>query len=178
MTWAKKKEIKINVEPVWGKSFVFFLYIAAVGLTTCPEPMIPANGIKTGDRYMVNEVVAFTCEPGYTLQVNKIRERQTLEIDWLHFLWKMYLKQNKIPATFRSHKVLGWHILLHCYLEYLECTFIFTFFQENDMLCYYFQGHSHISCMPGTVRRWNYPPPLCIGKQKHRHTHTHAHTDS
>lgn len=41
----------------------------AVGLTTCPEPMVPANGIKAGDRYMVNEVVAFSCEPGYTLQV-------------------------------------------------------------------------------------------------------------
>ena len=25
------------------------------------------------------------------------------------------------------------------------------------------QGRSHISCMPGTVRRWNYPSPLCIG---------------
>lgn len=28
------------------------------------------------------------------------------------------------------------------------------------------QGTSHITCMPGTVRRWNYPPPLCIGKNK------------
>lgn len=27
------------------------------------------------------------------------------------------------------------------------------------------QGNSHITCMPGTVRRWNYPPPLCIGKK-------------
>nr|XP_043886771.1 CUB and sushi domain-containing protein 1-like [Solea senegalensis] len=71
----------------------FHLEYKTVGLTTCPEPMIPANGIKSGDRYMVNEVVAFTCEPGYTLQ-----------------------------------------------------------------------GHSHISCMPGTVRRWNYPPPLCIAR--------------
>uniref|UniRef100_A0A7N8XP27 CUB and Sushi multiple domains 1 n=1 Tax=Mastacembelus armatus TaxID=205130 RepID=A0A7N8XP27_9TELE len=71
----------------------FHLEYKTVGLTTCPEPMIPANGIKTGDRYMVNEVVAFTCESGYTLQ-----------------------------------------------------------------------GHSHISCMPGTVRRWNYPPPLCIAR--------------
>lgn len=26
------------------------------------------------------------------------------------------------------------------------------------------QGNSHITCMPGPVRRWNYPPPLCIGK--------------
>ncbi|XP_046885306.1 CUB and sushi domain-containing protein 1-like [Hypomesus transpacificus] len=71
----------------------FHLEYKTVGLTTCPEPMVPANGIKTGDRYMVNEVVAFSCEPGYILQ-----------------------------------------------------------------------GHSHISCMPGTVRRWNYPPPLCIAK--------------
>ncbi|CAG5854549.1 unnamed protein product [Menidia menidia] len=71
----------------------FHLEYKTVGLTTCPEPMIPANVIKTGDRYMVNEVVAFSCKPGYTLQ-----------------------------------------------------------------------GHSHISCMPGTVRRWNYPPPLCIAR--------------
>ncbi|KAM7406247.1 hypothetical protein PAMP_000635 [Pampus punctatissimus] len=46
----------------------FHLEYKTVGLTTCPEPMMPANGIKAGDRYMVNEVVAFTCEPGYTLQ--------------------------------------------------------------------------------------------------------------
>ncbi|CAB1338540.1 unnamed protein product [Coregonus sp. 'balchen'] len=71
----------------------FHLEYKTVGLTTCPEPMVPANGIKTADRYMVNEVVSFSCEPGYMLQ-----------------------------------------------------------------------GHSHISCMPGTVRRWNYPPPLCIAK--------------
>lgn len=55
-------------KPHINQSF-FFVVVIAVGLTTCPEPMIPANGIKTGDRYMVNEVVAFTCEAGYTLQV-------------------------------------------------------------------------------------------------------------
>ncbi|MBN3309505.1 CSMD1 protein, partial [Amia calva] len=71
----------------------FHLEYKTVGLTTCPEPLVPANGVKTGDRYMVNDVVSFNCEPGYVLQ-----------------------------------------------------------------------GHSHISCMPGTVRRWNYPPPLCIAR--------------
>ncbi|XP_023598845.1 CUB and sushi domain-containing protein 1-like [Trichechus manatus latirostris] len=65
--------------------------LSAVGLAACPEPALPSNGIKTGDRYMVNDVLSFQCEPGYTLQ-----------------------------------------------------------------------GRSHISCMPGTVRRWNYPSPLCI----------------
>ncbi|XP_048865206.1 CUB and sushi domain-containing protein 1-like isoform X4 [Brienomyrus brachyistius] len=71
----------------------FHLEYKTVGLTTCPEPVLPANGLKMGDRYMVNEVVSFSCEPGYVLQ-----------------------------------------------------------------------GHSHISCMPGTVRRWTYPSPLCIAQ--------------
>ncbi|XP_054992155.1 CUB and sushi domain-containing protein 1 isoform X1 [Sorex araneus] len=69
----------------------FHLEYKTVGLAACQEPAMPSNAIKTGDRYMVNDVVSFQCEPGYTLQ-----------------------------------------------------------------------GRSHISCMPGTVRRWNYPSPLCI----------------
>lgn len=41
----------------------------AVGLAACQEPAVPSNGMRTGDRYMVNDVLAFQCEPGYTLQV-------------------------------------------------------------------------------------------------------------
>ncbi|XP_036106445.1 CUB and sushi domain-containing protein 1 [Molossus molossus] len=69
----------------------FHLEYKTVGLAACQEPAVPSNGLRMGDRYMVNDVLAFQCEPGYTLQ-----------------------------------------------------------------------GRSHISCMPGTVRRWSYPPPLCI----------------
>uniref|UniRef100_A0A452HNP9 Uncharacterized protein n=1 Tax=Gopherus agassizii TaxID=38772 RepID=A0A452HNP9_9SAUR len=71
----------------------FHLEYKTVGLSSCPEPAVPGNGLKIGERYLVNDVVSFQCEPGYALQ-----------------------------------------------------------------------GHSHISCMPGTVRRWNYPPPLCIAQ--------------
>ncbi|XP_078308210.1 CUB and sushi domain-containing protein 2 isoform X3 [Panthera onca] len=71
----------------------FHLEYKTVGLSSCPEPTVPSNGVKTGERYLVNDVVSFQCEPGYALQ-----------------------------------------------------------------------GHAHISCMPGTVRRWNYPPPLCIAQ--------------
>ncbi|CAH2222352.1 Hypothetical predicted protein [Pelobates cultripes] len=71
----------------------FHLEYKTVGLSSCPEPAVPSNGVKSGERYLVNDVVSFQCEPGYSLQ-----------------------------------------------------------------------GHSHISCMPGTVRRWNYPPPLCIAQ--------------
>uniref|UniRef100_A0A8C0FU17 CUB and Sushi multiple domains 2 n=1 Tax=Bubo bubo TaxID=30461 RepID=A0A8C0FU17_BUBBB len=71
----------------------FHLEYKTVGLSSCPEPPVPGNGLKIGERYLVNDVVSFQCEPGYALQ-----------------------------------------------------------------------GHSHISCMPGTVRRWNYPPPLCIAQ--------------
>ncbi|XP_048086105.1 CUB and sushi domain-containing protein 1 [Alosa alosa] len=69
----------------------FRLEYKTVSLTSCPEPVIPMNGFKVGERLQMNNVVSFQCEPGYTLQ-----------------------------------------------------------------------GNSHITCMPGTVRRWNYPPPLCI----------------
>ncbi|XP_045432188.1 CUB and sushi domain-containing protein 1 isoform X1 [Pipistrellus kuhlii] len=69
----------------------FHLEYKTVGLAACQEPPLPSNGLKIGDRYMVNDVLAFQCEPGYTLQ-----------------------------------------------------------------------GRSHISCMPGPVRRWNHPPPLCL----------------
>nr|XP_017819080.3 CUB and sushi domain-containing protein 1 isoform X2 [Callithrix jacchus] len=69
----------------------FHLEYKTVGLAACQEPAVPSNSIKIGDRYTVNDVLSFQCEPGYTLQ-----------------------------------------------------------------------GRSHISCMPGTVRRWNYPSPLCI----------------
>uniref|UniRef100_A0ABM5ESZ5 CUB and sushi domain-containing protein 2 isoform X2 n=1 Tax=Pogona vitticeps TaxID=103695 RepID=A0ABM5ESZ5_9SAUR len=71
----------------------FHLEYKTVGLSSCPEPAVPSNGLKLGERYLVNDVVSFQCEPGYALQ-----------------------------------------------------------------------GRSHISCMPGTVRRWNYPPPLCIAQ--------------
>ncbi|XP_038307699.1 CUB and sushi domain-containing protein 2 isoform X5 [Canis lupus familiaris] len=71
----------------------FHLEYKTVGLSSCPEPTVPSNGVKAGERYLVNDVVSFQCEPGYALQ-----------------------------------------------------------------------GHAHISCMPGTVRRWNYPPPLCIAQ--------------
>lgn len=49
-----------------------------------------------------------------------------------------------------------------------------TFCVLLNLINYHWQGHSHITCMPGTVRRWNYPPPLCIGRTL-THTHTHAH---
>uniref|UniRef100_A0A674NBB4 CUB and Sushi multiple domains 2 n=1 Tax=Takifugu rubripes TaxID=31033 RepID=A0A674NBB4_TAKRU len=71
----------------------FRLEYKTVSLTSCPEPVVPMNGIKVGERLQMNNVISFQCEPGYTLQ-----------------------------------------------------------------------GTSHITCMPGTVRRWNYPPPLCIAQ--------------
>lgn len=40
-----------------------------MGLSSCPEPTVPSNGVKTGERYLVNDVVSFQCEPGYALQV-------------------------------------------------------------------------------------------------------------
>ncbi|EDL30240.1 mCG115553, partial [Mus musculus] len=46
----------------------FHLEYKTVGLSSCPEPAVPSNGVKTGERYLVNDVVSFQCEPGYALQ--------------------------------------------------------------------------------------------------------------
>lgn len=55
---------------------VFFLIYpsppSAVSLTNCPEPVVPMNGIKVGERLQMNNVVSFQCEPGYTLQVTHL----------------------------------------------------------------------------------------------------------
>lgn len=47
------------------------LCLSAVGLSSCPEPPVPGNGLKVGERYLVNDVVSFQCEPGYALQVEE-----------------------------------------------------------------------------------------------------------
>lgn len=49
--------------------FHLFFTLSAVSLTSCPEPVVPMNGIKVGERLQMNNVVSFQCEPGYTLQV-------------------------------------------------------------------------------------------------------------
>ncbi|MEQ2219481.1 CUB and sushi domain-containing protein 3, partial [Xenoophorus captivus] len=69
----------------------FHLEYTAIGLESCPEPLTPNYGIRQGERFLVGDVVQFSCEHGYSLQ-----------------------------------------------------------------------GNAHITCMPGPVRRWNYPVPLCI----------------
>lgn len=43
--------------------------ITAIGLESCPEPQTPNYGIRQGDRFMVGDVVQFSCEQGYSLQV-------------------------------------------------------------------------------------------------------------
>lgn len=141
--------------------FVHRSSLLAVGLTTCPEPMIPANGIKVGERFMVNEVVAFSCEPGYTLQVT-ITSEQTQNIC-------QDSRRLTIPDLCTSEKHTKSAVLL--YKKSFWKGKCLTFYILSNLFHYRWQGHSHITCMPGTVRRWNYPPPLCIGR-----THTHTRT--
>lgn len=58
------------IDPLgWSILLSVCLSSPAVGLSSCPEPAVPSNGVKTGERYLVNDVVSFQCEPGYALQV-------------------------------------------------------------------------------------------------------------
>lgn len=50
-------------------NMVLLSMLSAVSLTSCPEPVVPMNGIKVGERLQMNNVISFQCEPGYTLQV-------------------------------------------------------------------------------------------------------------
>lgn len=37
------------------------------------------------------------------------------------------------------------------------------FLGAEYLFCLSEQGNAYITCMPGPVRRWNYPVPLCLG---------------
>jgi len=54
-------------------TFFMSCFISAIGLESCPEPQTPNYGIRQGDRFMVGDVVQFSCEQGYSLQVKLIR---------------------------------------------------------------------------------------------------------
>lgn len=46
------------------------------------------------------------------------------------------------------------------------CFFIALYFGAGEdivFVCFPQQGNAYITCMPGPVRRWNYPAPLCLG---------------
>lgn len=92
--------------------------VSAVALTSCPEPVIPANAIKTGDRYMVNEVVSFSCEPGYVLQVGVCGGWH-----W-HALWRRSRKE-KNNISENCKKDLETAGLLICFLKSLFSVWVY-----------------------------------------------------
>lgn len=56
--------------------------ITAIGLESCPEPQTPNYGIRQGDRFMVGDVVQFSCEQGYSLQV-KAAFSADIRLSWM-----------------------------------------------------------------------------------------------
>ena len=67
-----------------------------------------------------------------------------------------------LPKVYKKHK--------NCHA--IQCpfgtrlTFVFialTFVEAEYLFCIFGQGNAYITCMPGPVRRWNYPVPLCLG---------------
>lgn len=45
----------------------------------------------------------------------------------------------------------------------MASAFSLYFFFNRYLFIVCLQGSAHITCMPGPVRRWNYPVPLCLG---------------
>lgn len=52
--------------------------------------------------------------------------------------------------------------ILSCYHLNILSIKIYTIVLTLSYVCF-IQGNAHITCMPGPVRRWNYPVPLCLG---------------
>ncbi|KAF4795427.1 hypothetical protein TURU_093432 [Turdus rufiventris] len=59
--------------------------------------------------------------------------------------------------SFLKWTLMGIHIVRYASKDFLSAS-------NGSDVWTQFEGRSHISCMPGTVRRWNYPSPLCIAK--------------
>lgn len=66
---------------VFPNNHVIFLLLA-IGLESCPEPQTPNYGIRQGDRFMVGDVVQFSCEQGYSLQVKNPHVGPSFHIKW------------------------------------------------------------------------------------------------
>lgn len=85
------------------------LAFAAVGLSSCPEPPIPGNGLKIGERYLVNDVVSFQCEPGYALQVLNVFPKKKKKDENKHLEYREILQTlclvflfSRATLTFRA----------------------------------------------------------------------------
>lgn len=55
-----------------------------------------------------------------------------------------------------------------CWFDLLVFLFFFIaqYFGGGENIVFVFfpeQGNAYITCMPGPVRRWNYPVSLCLG---------------
>lgn len=91
-------------------SLTHFCLLSAVSLTSCPEPVVPMNGIKVGERLQMNNVVSFLCEPGYTLQVmlaafrygsdHNLQQKRTFQMNFFSVYSK---KKPKIYLCIKPH---------------------------------------------------------------------------
>lgn len=66
--------------------------------------------------------------------------------------------------------------LLSQMIQFLSVVFSRLLHFNRSWFLLHFQGIAHITCMPGPVRRWNYPVPLCLGRCW-RTLHIHLHTE-
>lgn len=91
---------------------------SAVSLTNCPEPVVPMNGIKVGERLQMNNVVSFQCEPGYTLQVTSPTFRY-----------------GSVKMTMKPHSCLSLSCLCQCHSCQFCCSSVIP--SSSDHILYH-----------------------------------------
>ncbi|KAI1241194.1 hypothetical protein IHE44_0009660 [Lamprotornis superbus] len=138
----------------------FHLEYKTVGLAACPEPVIPSNGIKSGDRYMVNDVLSFQCEPGYTLQ-----GRSHISSKCGGTLTNMagVILSPGFPGNYPTYE------LQNCpdpppFLNGYIVNSDYSVGQSVSFECYpgyVLRGQPVLTCQHGINRNWNYHFPRC-----------------
>lgn len=88
-------------------------FSSAIGLESCPEPQTPNYGIRQGDRFMVGDVVQFSCEQGYSLQVQiqPVCLSECHFINTEHYILKLFNAKQKPDVYVRSLKTVQLFLL-------------------------------------------------------------------
>ncbi|KAJ8267678.1 hypothetical protein COCON_G00128500 [Conger conger] len=141
----------ITVGPETAKGFHFvYQAVPRTSATQCSSVPEPRFGKRIGNDFAVGATVLFECNPGYTLHGSTAIRCETVPNALAQ--WNDLLPTCVEAQTPNYGIKLGDRYMVGDVVQF-QC--------EQG---YSLQGNPYITCMPGPVRRWNYPVPLCLAQ--------------
>uniref|UniRef100_A0AAV2MBP8 Uncharacterized protein n=1 Tax=Knipowitschia caucasica TaxID=637954 RepID=A0AAV2MBP8_KNICA len=126
--------------------------------TQCNSVPEPRFGKRIGNDFGTGMAVLFECNPGYTLHgATAIRCEAVPNAlaQWNGTVPTCVVPCGGVLAGRRGTILSPGYP--ETYANYLNCAWKITVPEGAGI-----QGNAYITCMPGPVRRWNYPVPLCL----------------